>query len=229
MLKMLMGFVIAAALCCGCASRTGTVTVGSTSPSGDLLLLPVRAEMTLTELSGTQTERADWAREAETALSQAVMRVLQDAGYTVYPPPENWPSTGMPDTLALVERVLPMAAQHVQEARTPLATSLDISFWSLGPLSPPEAMPDGTLVLSLVHKANLTSAGHQIAQIGLSAAFALPTWPDAGAQTTYAALVEPLTGDLVWIASFHGGDPRSITGAHDIAAQLVSLLSGEAA
>ena len=183
----------------------------------------VQADIVETDLSGRQARQGTLELKVEVELTHAIAGALLNDGIEARG--RCALLTHAPE-LKLADRVLPAAYAHGGPAASaPLGNIRPLEDWTVGPVWMEwEDVGENALVLVVFHRANLNTLGHQVAQMSLGAAFLVPTWPDSGAQETYAALAEPETGNLVWVERF---DRKLDGGEGDLdalAADLVAAL-----
>ena len=201
MVKLILGFVALVALS-GCVAAPASKDVATKPFSLDeIYYAMVQADVTETDLSGRQTRQDSLELKVEVELTYAIVGALLNGEIEARGRCNLL--THAPE-LKLADRVLPTAYAHGGPTESaPLGGARPLEDWTLGPVWMEwEDVGENALVLVVFHRANLKTLGHQVAQMSLGAAFLVPTWPDGGAQETYAALAEPETGNLVWVERF---------------------------
>lgn len=201
------GFALAA-----CQTAPGPA-VKAAGPIERVVLAPISVKAISVELSGAEKARPEWEQADTQRLHDALVTALQGNGTKT--------AIGTPTDFAkaviLAEVVLPEAT-----AANRLPTANGSGHWTLGPL--PHA---GDSTLFVVHQTARTTAGHQLAEIGLGLAFANPLLPDRGKTVTYFALVEGGTGVLKWADRIERGDARTEPGAQALAEQILAAIGGQ--
>ncbi|MEM1104919.1 MAG: hypothetical protein AAGH87_00905 [Pseudomonadota bacterium] len=162
-------------------------------------------------LSGAASPRLDLADAAGARITRVLASALADAGIA---PLDAAPAPG-PSVALLAERVLPEAASG-----SALATAADAANWGVGPLADTRAPS-----LVVVHHVRVRTSAHRLAELGLGLAFSAPSLPSGGEEATYAGLIAPETGRLVWVMAFDGERAATETSAEAIADRIVARLA----
>lgn len=202
---LIAGFAVA-------ACQSAPPPVPKSGPLQKVVLAPVTVEALAKELSGAQIARPDWEQAASDQMTDALLGALARSGTKV--------TMGAPAdfeaALARAEAVLPEAT-----ATETIPTATGPGHWSLGGLP-----HSGDTALIVVHKTLRTTAGHQLAEIGLGLAFANPLMPERGDSVTHVALIDGGSGRLQWVSRIEGGDARTPKGAWEIARRIVGDIEG---
>lgn len=166
-------------------------------------------------VGGVQEPNAEWTATAREKLSAQLTAHQTASGNEVIflPDQEGDKARLVADYQSLFRAVAGAVVEHKMGAGK-LPTKKDRFDWTLGPgATQLGALAGGEYALFLYTKDAYGSAGRKVAQVLMAGLFG--AYMPAGIHTSYAALVDLKTGDLVWfnVDPGSGGDPRTDEGA----------------
>jgi hypothetical protein len=165
---------------------------------------------------GVQEPNAEWTQIAREKLSAQLTAHQQTSGNEVIflPDQDGDRARLVADYQSLFRAVAGAVVEHKMNPGAKLPTKKDKFDWTLGKgAAQLGALAGGDYALFLYTKDAYGSAGRKVAQVLMAGLFG--AYMPAGVHTSYAALVDLKTGDLVWfnVDPGSGGDPRTDEGA----------------
>ncbi|MEM6667543.1 MAG: hypothetical protein AAF638_14215 [Pseudomonadota bacterium] len=202
----------------GCQSPGAPSAVGFLAPPAPIIeidLAPVQLRLEAVELSGARTRDGGAERLVAMHLETAFSSALSASGVQASTKPLP------PESLALARHVL----RSVDPDRTDRAHLPLLNHWAIEiPLAAEREAPP---ILIVFAEARINTAGHRLAQAGLSAALLSPNGIDGGSRRTHAGLFDSETGELLWAGHTSDGDVRTEVGAQLVADALVARLTAD--
>lgn len=216
--RIVMGIVLLVAAS-ACATDNPRLRAGFHAPEAParILVMAPRVELGLLTAAGMVEPRADWTLAAETHLSGALEAELAERGHL---------ALAAGDAARTGPRELQLIGLHEAVAASALAH---------GPGDPVMALPtkargfdwtlgEGARELAAVYGADLglfvfvTGSYASSGRIATSvvAGALLGVAPPLGTRQTLASLVDLHTGDIVWMGTVSGYDPREADGARSL-------------
>lgn len=167
-------------------------------------------------VGGVQEPNADWTATAREKLSAQIASWQKTNGNEALFLPEQSGDDAqlVADYQALFRAVAGAVVEHKMNGAAKLPTKKDRFDWTLGPgATRLGEIGGGDYALFVWTKDAYGSAGRKVAQVLMAGLFG--AYMPAGIHTSYAALVDLKTGDLVWfnVDPGSGGDPRTDEGA----------------
>ena len=167
-------------------------------------------------VGGVQEPNAEWTQTARDKLSAQLTEHQKASGNEVIflPEQEGDRARLVADYQSLFRAVAGAVVEHKMNPGAKLPTKKDKFDWTLGSgATQLGQLAGGDYALFLYTKDAYGSAGRKVAQVLMAGLFG--AYMPAGIHTSYAALVDLKTGDLVWfnVDPGSGGDPRTDEGA----------------
>ena len=178
-------------------------------------LAPIQVRIERVDLSGARKIDDAANQNALVNLENALTDALHEAGIQIGVKPLPF------ESLALSRHVL----RSVDPDRSDRAHLTTFSAWAIDIPNAAERAPPPVLIVFA--EARINSAGHKLAQAGLSLALLAPEGIDGGTSRIHAGLFDGETGELIWATHLSRGDVTDPAGAQTVADQLVARLEAE--
>lgn len=167
-------------------------------------------------VGGVQEPNAEWTQTARTQLASKLEAHQKASGnaVTFLADQEGDKARLVADYQSLFRAVAGAVVDHKMNPLAKLPTKKDKFDWTLGAgAAQLQTVAPGDYALFLYTKDAYGTAGRKVAQLLMGGLFG--AYMPAGIHTSYAALVDLKTGDLVWfnVDPGSGGDPRTDEGA----------------
>lgn len=211
-------WAIGLGLLAACQSQGAPAAVGFVRPAAPITVLElaeVQVRIEDVDLSGSRRVNDSAGRLATQYLTEALAEAFSDVGIPLATKPLP------PESLALARHVL----RSVDPQRSDRAHRALLSDWAIE--VPKSAEREAPPILLVFAEARINSAGHRLAQAGLSAALLAPEPIDGGRGRTHAGLFDAETGALLWAAHMSRGDVWTEAGAALVATSFVARLEAD--
>lgn len=181
-------------------------------------------------VGGVQEPNAEWTQNARANLAARLEANQKASGneVTFLAEQEGDKARLVADYQSLFRAVASAVVEHKMNPLAKLPTKKDKFDWTLGPgAAQLSTVAPGDYALFLYTKDAYGSAGRKVAQLLMAGLFG--AYMPAGIHTSYAALVDLKSGDLVWfnVDPGSGGDPRTVEGATKRIDQLLETFPGK--